>query len=275
MRTRRLIAIGGAVLALSVLAAVPAAPGLAKKGHQAEHPYPWKERVASARKFARNRTGSVSFAIVGEHGNLRGLRPQRQFHSASVVKAMLLVSYLRRPAVRHRHLHSSEKAVLEPMIERSDNNAANSIYAVVGNDGLNRLARAAGMRRFVPSAVWGLSEITAADQAPFFFRLRRYIPKRHRRFAFHLLSHIVSFQRWGVPPARPRGWHVYFKGGWVPSSGGWRTNQVALLRRGRHKLALAVLTQGNPSLEYGAKTIQGVTARLLRRYNRQTVPGSD
>ena len=161
------------------------------------------------------------------------------------------------------------------MIQRSDNGAANTIYATVGNDGLNRLARAAGMRRFVPSAIWGLSEITAADQAPFFFRLRRYIPKRHRRFAFHLLSHIVSFQRWGVPRAKPRGWRVYFKGGWVPSSGGWRTNQVALLRRGDHKLALAVLTQGNPSLEYGAKTIQGVAARLLRGYNRITVPGAN
>ena len=275
MRTKKLIALGGAVLGLLLVTAFPAAPSLAKKGHHERGHYPWHKRVASAKRFARHRAGSASFAIVGEHGNLRGLRVQRQFHSASVVKAMLLVSYLRRPSVRHRRLHGAEKAILEPMIERSDNSAANQIYASVGNDGLDRLARATGMRRFVPSVVWGLSEITAADQAPFFFRLRRYIPKRHRRYAFHLLSHVVTPQRWGVPRARPRGWHVYFKGGWVPSSSGWRTNQVALLRRGRHKLAIAVLTQGNPSLEYGAKTIQGVTARLLRRYNRLTVPGTN
>jgi hypothetical protein len=42
---------------------------------------------------------------------------------------------------------------------------------------------------------------------------------------------------------------------------------VALLRRDGRRLALAVLSDGNPSLEYGAKTIQGVTARLLRDYN--------
>jgi hypothetical protein len=131
------------------------------------------------------------------------------------------------------------------------------------------------MKRFRPNVVWGLTEITSADMAPFAFRLRRYIPKRHRRYALHLLSHIVSYQRWGIPPARPRGWRVYFKGGFVPAAGGWRINQVAQLRRGRRRLGLTVLTQGNPSLEYGAKTIQGVTARLLRRYNRLTAAGSN
>jgi hypothetical protein len=36
---------------------------------------------------------------------------------------------------------------------------------------------------------------------------------------------------------------------------------------------VAVLTSGDPSLEYGAKTVQGVTARLLRGYNRLLGPG--
>jgi hypothetical protein len=230
--------------------------------------YPWKARVAAARKFARHRVGTVSFAIVGEHGNLRGYKPQRRFHSASVVKAMLMVSYLRRPSVRNRALDDHDRALLRPMITRSDNSTATAVYDIVGNSGLDRLARAAHMRDFHPSVVWGLSEITARDQSLFFYRLRHYIPARHRRYAFHLLSHIVSYQRWGVPPARPRGWKVFFKGGFIPASDGWRINQVALLRRGSRKLALAVLSHGNPSLGYGAKTVQGVTARLLRGYDR-------
>jgi len=28
-----------------------------------------------------------------------------------------------------------------------------------------------------------------------------------------LLRRIVGGQRWGVPPARPKGWSVHFKGG--------------------------------------------------------------
>jgi hypothetical protein len=253
-----------ATLAASVLLIAPSGSA----GRARHHGYPWKQRVAAARHFAHRRIGTVSFAIVGEHANLRGHKARRRFHSASVVKAMLMVSYLRRPSVRHRSLNSGDRALLHPMITRSDNATATAVYNIVGNDGLNRLARAARMRDFEPNVVWGLTEITARDQAFYFYRLRRLIPRRHRRYAFHLLSHIVSYQRWGVPPAKPKGWRVFFKGGFIPAEDGWRINQVALLRRGSRKLALAVLTHGNPSLEYGAKTVQGVTARLLRDYNK-------
>jgi hypothetical protein len=238
-----------------------------KPSDGAKSRYPWKGRVASARQFALHRTGSVSFAIVGERGNLRGYKPRREFHSASVVKAMLMVSYLRRDTVRHRPLSSGDKALLAPMIQRSDNATATAIFNIIGLDGLKRLARVAKMRDFHPNVVWGLTRISAGDQASFFYRLRRYIPRRHRHYAFRLLSHIVSYQSWGIPPAKPSGWRVYFKGGFIPATGGWRINQVARLTRGSRKLGLAVLSQGNPSLEYGAKTVQGVTARLLRNYN--------
>jgi hypothetical protein len=97
---------------------------------------------------------------------------------------------------------------------------------------------------------------------------QRYIPGRHRRYAVWLLSHIVSYQRWGLPPARPRGWRLYFKGGFIPSAGGWRIHQVAQLRRGDRRLGVAVLTDGNPSMGYGAKTITGVVRRLLRGYGQ-------
>jgi hypothetical protein len=259
----------GAALSLvaALVLATPSAASLPKPSAPTGSRYPWKARVASAREFARHRVGTVSFAIVGERGNLRGYKPQRRFHSASVVKAMLMVSYLRRPGVRHRDLISSEKALLGPMIRRSDNSAATAIYNIVGNHGLRRLARAAHMHDFHPQVVWGLTEITASDMAPFMFHLRRFIPSRHRHYAFHLLSHIVSYQRWGVPPARPPGWRVFFKGGFIPAADGWRINQVALLRRGNRRLGLAALTEGNPTLGYGAKTVQGVTMRLLRSYN--------
>ena len=272
-------------VALAGLAALAAAPALqrapqarqadparstAAPARQRQPRYPWRKRMAAASRFAGHRAGSVSFAVVGERGTLRGHRPRREFASASVVKAMLMVCYLRRPAVRHRRLRATDRHLMGPMIHRSDNATATVIRNIVGNHALRRLARASHMRDFHPNVVWGLTRISARDQALFMFRLRRYIPRRHRAYAFHLLSHIVSYQRWGVPRARPRGWHVYFKGGFIPAAGGWRINQVAQLRRGRRRLAIAVLSQGNPTLDYGARTVQGVTARLLRRYNRIT-----
>ncbi len=275
MRTK--VGAGGLFFALLAVLCLSQTPALsAQSGRTAAKPagkpagYPWKARVAAARRFARNRAGNVSFAIVGERGNSRGFKARREFHSASVVKALLMTAYLRRGSVRNRRLYGGDKALLEPMITRSDNATASSVYGIVGADGLRRLARRATLRDFHPNVVWGLTEISSGDMASFMYRLRRYLPKRHRRYALHLLSSIISGQRWGIPQAKPRGWSVYFKGGWTPSSGGWRINQVARLTRGKRKLGLAVLSEGNPSHAYGTETIRGVTSRLLRRYNRLT-----
>ncbi len=235
--------------------------------------YPWQRRMKSAVHFARRRAGSVSFAVVDERGRIHGFHRGRRHSSASVVKAMLLVAYLRKGSVRNRRLHGSEKATLGPMIRRSDNAAATRVHNDVGNRGLRRLGRRAGMKRFVPSSIWGGSQITARDQARFFFRIRSLVPGRHRSYALGLLRRIVPGQRWGVPRGKPKSWRVHFKGGWNPGGGGWRVNQAALLRRGDRRLAIAVLTEGDPSLGYGATTISGVTRRLLRGYNGYRAPG--
>jgi beta-lactamase class A len=202
--------------------------------------------------------------VMDERRRVHGYRGTVRHSSASVIKAMLLVAYLRDGDVRSRRLRGHEKAVLGPMIRVSDNDAANVVYGRVGANGLDRLARRAGMRRFTSNPVWGGSQITARDQARFFFRIRGLLPKRHRKYGLGLLRRIVSGQRWGIPRAVPHGWRIHFKGGWTPADDGWRVNQVALLRQGNRRLAIAVLTQGNPSLGYGAGTIAGVAARLLR-----------
>lgn len=228
--------------------------------------YPWGRRVKAARRYARGRAGAVSFAIVDQRGRIHGFRRGTRYSSASLVKAMLMVAYLRQRSVRRSRLHGSDKALLGPMIRVSDNGAANAVSARVGTSGLNRLAKRAGMRRFIPNPVWGGSQLTARDQARFFFRIRSLIPARHRDYALGLLRRIVPGQRWGIPQGVPRGLIVHFKGGWYPGGGGWRVNQAALLRNGRRHMGLAVLTEGGAGFAYGQRTIRGVTARLLKGY---------
>jgi hypothetical protein len=108
--------------------------------------------------------------------------------------------------------------------------------------------------------------VTARDQVRLFFRIRRLVPERHRKYALGLLRRIVSYERWGIPRGRPAGWVPYFKGGWFNDDDGWRVHQAALLQNGGRRISIAVLTRGNPSLGYGAATIAGLTARLLRGY---------
>jgi hypothetical protein len=243
----------------------------APAAHASTRLTPWHAHVREAAAYAAGRAGTVSFGVRTRHG-LRGVGVKRTVPSASVVKAMLLVAYLRGPGVRDRDLRPAERALLGPMIRRSDNAAASQVCNIVGTGGLARLAGRAHMRRFHATRPWGLSTIDAADQSRFFLSIDRYVPRRHRRYALRLLGSIVPSQRWGIARERPPGWALYFKGGWG-SGTGWVDHQVALLRRGRRRLSVAILITSSPSHAYGNETLRGVAARLLRGLGPRSRPG--
>jgi hypothetical protein len=208
--------------------------------------------------WAARRAGRVAVAVVDSRGRLYGYHADEGFMSASVVKAMLLVAYLR----GHDTVSAAMRDVLQRMIEHSDNDAADVVYGTVGRDGLERLAKLAGMKGFRTTGEWITTRITAADMARFFRDMHRWLPSRHRSFADRLLSRVTPYQCWGIPAAaRPLGYRVYFKPGWL---GAWvLAHQAARLERGDLRLGLAVLTDDNPSEGYGKDTVAGVTARLL------------
>lgn len=230
----------------------------------AAYDHPWAKRVASARAYLRDRAGHVAFAVVDDTGTLHGLRGDTQYRSASVVKAMFLVAYLNR--MPDRALTSADRRLLKPMIIRSDNDAATEVRAITGPGRVYGVARRAGMTKFVLKERWGDTLVTAADQARLFARIDRLVTERHRVYARALLAGIVEEQRWGVPPAVPDGWRVFFKGGWRPLGEPPRhlVHQAALIEGGHKRASLAILTVDNPTHEYGTETIRGVARRLLR-----------
>ena len=248
-----------AVLVVLLVGAVPAS---------AAAPRGWRDGVRAAREYAATRAGSVSFAIRTESG-LEELAADQPYPSASVVKAMLLTAYLRQPSVRGRALRPDERNLLTPMVRWSSNKDASAISVKLGFGALSRLARRAGMTAFVeaPTSCWGCARITARDQTRFFLAIDRLLPKRHRAYGLGLLARIVPRQRWGVARAAPRGWRLYFKGGWG-SGRGLVDHQVALLTRGRERVSVAVLTSGSPRHAYATETLRGVFLRLLRPLRR-------
>ena len=88
--------------------------------------------------------------LVGAHARFA---PNRVYVSASLVKAMLLVAYLR--GIGNRAPDAGERALLGPMITVSSNDAADTVYYRVGDAALYRLARRAGMRHFSVAGYWG------------------------------------------------------------------------------------------------------------------------
>ena len=76
---------------------------------------------------------------------------------------------------------------------------------------------------------------------------------------------MVAAQSWGIPSVgRPRGFSVFFKGGWRGTGRGQLVHQASFIRYRGTGFSLAVLTDGNPSMGYGIKTVEGVARRILR-----------
>lgn len=218
-----------------------------------------ESRVASARRYALSRQGLVAFSVLDSGGRLRGLRGAVTFPSASVVKAMLLVSVLRHTGARH--LSEVQHARLQPMIEESNNADAVAVWEdEVGRSGLEAVGRAARMTHLSADEPLFNTQLTTNDQARFFYVIDKLVPPTHRRYARHLLASIVPWQRWGIAPVAERlGLRIFFKGGWREGI----VHQSALLERDHQRVSLSILTSGDPSMAYGEETLSGIAERLL------------
>jgi Beta-lactamase enzyme family len=228
--------------------------------------FPGPPAVARATAYLDGRIGRAAFAIVDSEGRLSGVNARRTFVSASVVKAMLLVAYLRRlNDIGQHQVDAYSNSFLYPMIHVSDNSAATQCWSIVGESGVYAVARAAGMTDFSIFGFWANAQISAADQARFFFEMDSLIPREFVGYARFLLSSIAGYESWGIPAvAGPQGYEVFFKGGWRTTGLGQLVHQVARLEGHGRRFAIAVMTDGDPTMQYGIETIQGVTAALLR-----------
>jgi beta-lactamase class A len=188
----------------------------------------------------------------------------RPFVSASVIKVMLLTCFLNMKTLANEPLAATDRSELGAMIDYSDNHAADWVFYQVGEAHLYNLARRLGMRHFSVNGWWTNAELTTNDQALLMSKLEQAIYPRYYTYARSLLSSIVSWQSWGIPQvARPRGWKVFFKGGWRGTASGQLVHQVARLESGSRAMVICVMTDADPSQAYGEETIAGIAQRLL------------
>ncbi len=242
--------------------------------HSSSHPALAARLSRDILAAVSKRSSTVALTVNDRvKGVICALRQDRHFDSASVVKVTILGALLRKAMEQHRSLTATEARLATAMITRSDNNAASALWARVGMRSLQRFLNLANMKQTVLGAngYWGLTQITAHDEMTLLKLLtssNTVLNKASRIYARGLMARVIASQRWGVPAGAPAGITVHVKNGWLPRpTHGWRIHSIGSFNgRGRYYL-IAVLTQDNPTMAYGVRTIENVAEVIHRDLN--------
>jgi len=252
--------------ASAATAAVP--PGACRS---APHPVLAARLARDIRAAGRGRVSTVSVRVEDPRRGLEcWFHGARQYDSASVVKVIILGALLRKALDRHRYLTSAEDAEASAMITISDNNAASALWAELGHRYLRHFLNLAGMKETVlgPGGYWGLTQITAHDEVLLLRLLlhkNRVLDTASRRYALSLMAQVIPSERWGVPAGAPTRLTVHVKNGWLPrATHGWRIHSIGCFTGRGGGYSIVVLTEDNPTMAYGVRTIEAI-ARVINR----------
>jgi beta-lactamase class A len=217
--------------------------------------------------------GRAGHQAVTVHDQVTGVSCQadagRQFDSASIVKAIILAALLRWHQEAGTALSPWEQGEATLMITWSDNDAATDLWNWVGRSRLEHFLGLAAMNETELGAgpYWGLTQVTAHDEMLLLDLLtqpNRVLSAAYREYQLQLMAEVTAGQRWGTPAGAPAGVTVHVKNGWLPDGTGWHINSIGAFTGTGANYAIVVLTDDNPSEQYGIATVEDV-ARLVHQ----------
>jgi hypothetical protein len=229
---------------------------------------------------------SVSLAALDATTGLRvGWGAGTGMTTASVFKLLLLEGYLLQNQDRGQEPGEGAHDALTSMVEASDNDAADQVYAALGGDSgvasdLKRLGLSA--TALGPRDQWGLSTTGAPDQLTALVDLvspQSPLSSSSRAYALGLMGAVEADQRWGVGAAADPGTDFANKNGWLnldDDGGRWVVSSVGVVVVGGHQVLLAVLTQHDADLADGTDLVESLSraaATALRTAEAATPSG--
>ncbi len=228
--------------------------------------------------YAASREGTVTAAAyditTGQTWTFGGSAPQDE---ASIVKVAIVEALLARSG--GQELSSSEQTLAQNMIEMSDNDAATSLWDMIGgSSGVDSFDSSVGLTNTTPSTCvecpgfpwpgWGLSTTTPEDQLTLLRLLvqpNAILSTDERAFALNLMEHVETSEVWGVSGGVPAGAILALKNGWLPLNStdtDWQINSIGWVSGDGRNYLLAVLTTGDPSEQYGIDTIDRLSSMV-------------
>lgn len=200
------------------------------------------------------------------------------YDTASIVKVDILAALLLRDQRTGTQPTSEQRALVEAMIERSDNDAALALWHTIGGGaGLATANRTLGLSRTTggPGDLWGLTQTTASDQITLLravFGDTSPLSPASRTYISGLMRSITAGQRWGVSAADSDGAGFALKNGWLQRSatGLWDINSIGEVTYEGHRLLISVLTSGQRSEQAGIERVEAVAKAAAKAYVSST-----
>lgn len=216
------------------------------------------------------RQGTITAAICDQSTQTTYVyNPGQAEAEASIAKVDILSTALYEAQERGSSLPDYERELAVPMIEESDDTAANSLWADIGGSGpMGAYNAKLGLTGTKLNTIgyWGLTTTTAADQLRLLNGLVRTgspLSAESQAYLLGLMESVDPSQAWGVPTGVPSGATVAVKNGWLPLGyPDWQINSLGVVSWPGHQYTIAVLTTNNPSEGYGIETIDGLAALI-------------
>ena len=196
-----------------------------------------------------------------------------QLELASVVKVLVALAVMDAAQHEGRYVDRFELSLLWPMITLSDNDSTTELWDQLGGGrGLGSYLASIGATEIKPhdGPSWGTSTASARSLAVVLSRAAfgNLLNAEHRVLFLSLLQNVTPSQRWGISAGAEVDAAtvpvVGIKDGWYPADAGWRVNSVGFVVGAGDQpfYTITVLTNYQPSWEYGIRTIEGAAEEV-------------
>jgi beta-lactamase class A len=228
-------------------------------------------RTTPLRTWLHERTGNITAAVYNVKTHRTYFyRPGVEEQTASIVKVEILATLLHQEQDEHESLGEQQREVAQGMIEASDNDDATELWDGEGGAAaVQEFDDSIGMTQTTPNAAWGLTTTTPRDQ----LKLLRHVllPNRtldaaSRDYAEDLMQNVIPFDYWGVSGGVGSHATVALKNGWLPLPAGWQVNSIGSVKGSGRNYLIAVMTDQDPTEQYGIATIERISATTWRAF---------
>jgi hypothetical protein len=221
--------------------------------------------VPAIADYVAGRSDNATVAVADlNSGQIFQFRPGVLENTASTLKVDILATLLSRAQSEGRTLTPAEQSLAVPMIEDSLDSAANTLWGELGPDAVGNVERQAGMTSTVPATngVWGATITSALDRVDMMRSLvepNAVLSDSSRSYVLNLMENITPSQDWGATGGVPPGVTVALKNGFAVISG-WQINTEGWVSGDGRNYLIGVLTNGNPSENYGIDTVDAISS---------------